>query len=49
MLLTQADAAGDIGWTVPVDSTIYRARRHGRNFLCSTGGSAQLQESPDRA
>jgi transposase len=49
VLLTQADAAGEIDWTVSVDSTINRGHQHGTNLPRSTGGSAELQESPDRA
>jgi transposase len=49
VLLTQADAAGEIDWTVSVDSTINRAHQHGTNLPRSTGGSAELQETLDRA
>ncbi len=31
-LLTQADAAGEIDWSVSVDSTINRAHQHGTNL-----------------
>ncbi len=31
-LLAQADAAGEIDWTVSVDSTINRAHQHGTNL-----------------
>jgi transposase len=49
VLLTEADAAGDIDWTVSVDSTINRAHQHGTNLPRSTGGPAELQETLDRA
>ncbi|NMM34505.1 MAG: IS5 family transposase [Phycicoccus sp.] len=51
-LLAQADAAGDIDWTVSVDSTINRAHQHGTNLPRAdpaTGGSVELQESARRA
>jgi len=47
-LLAEADAAGDIDWTVSVDSTINRAHQHGTNLPRTdplTGGSIELQES----
>jgi transposase len=48
-LLAEADAAGEVDWTVSVDSTINRAHQHattmsrverpaGRQPQCSTGG-----------
>lgn len=49
VLLAQPDAAGDSGWTVSVDATINRAHQHGTNLPRSAGGSAGLQEPPDRA
>ena len=51
-LLAEADAAGQIDWTVSVDSTINRAHQHGTNLPRSepvTGGSIELQESARRA
>jgi transposase len=43
-LLAHADAAGDINWTMSVDSTICRAHQHGTNVPRATGGSVELQE-----
>lgn len=43
-----ADAAGDIDWTVSVDSTISRAHQHGTNTARPdqpTGGRSELQET----
>lgn len=40
-LLAEADAAGEIDWTVSVDSTINRAHQHGTNLTRAdrlTGG-----------
>lgn len=51
-LLAEADAAGDIDWTVSVDSTINRAHQHGTNLPRAdpgTGGSVELQEYARRA
>lgn len=51
-LLAEADAAGEIDWTVSVDSTINRAHQHGTNLPRTdpvTGGSVELQESARRA
>jgi transposase len=51
-LLADADAAGEIDWTVSVDSTINRAHQHGTNLPRTdpvTGGSVELQESARRA
>lgn len=44
-LLAEADAAGDIDWSVGVDSTINRAHQHGTNMTRSAGGFIELQES----
>ena len=47
-LLAEADAAGEIDWTVSVDSTINRAHQHGTNLPRTdpvTGGPVELQES----
>jgi hypothetical protein len=49
VLLTEADADGEIDWTVSVDSTINRAHQHGTNLPRNTGGSAELQETLGRA
>ena len=48
-LLTAADATGDIGWVVSVDSTIVRAHQHATRFGRVTGGSVESQEFPHRA
>ena len=48
-LLAEADANGEIEWTVSVDSTINRAHQHGTNLPRTTGGTAELQETLDRA
>ncbi|WP_212744340.1 IS5 family transposase [Rhodococcus sp. Q] len=47
-LLAHADSAGDINWTVSVDSTICRAHQHGTNLSRNTGGSVELQEPAHR-
>ena len=47
-LLTDADAAGQIDWTVSVDATINRAHQHATNTTRpeqDTGGTVELQES----
>jgi hypothetical protein len=49
VLLTQADAARDIAWTVSVDSTINGAHQHGTNLPRNTGGRPELQEPPGGA
>jgi len=49
VLLVQADAAGDLDWTVSVDSTINRAHQHATNTKRpedATGGTIESQESP---
>ncbi len=46
-LLTDADAAGQIDWTVSVDATINRAHQHATNTTRpeqDTGGTIELQE-----
>ncbi len=51
-LLADADAAGEIDWTVSVDSTINRAHQHATNLPRTdpaTGGSIESQESARRA
>ncbi len=51
-LQAEADAVGDIDWTVSVDSTIVRVHQHGATARRSvstakplTGGTTELQES----
>ena len=44
-LLAQADAEGELDWSVSVDSTINRAHQHGTNLPRDTGGRIELQES----
>ena len=48
-LLSEADAAGQIDWSVAVDSTINRAHQHATNLPRDTGGCIELQESGRRA
>lgn len=48
-LLAQADAEGLVDWSVSVDATINRAHQHATNITRHTGGSVELQQSPDRA
>jgi len=43
VLLARADAAGEIDWTVSVDSTINRAHQHGTNLP----REARLGEQPE--
>ena len=44
-LLVEADAAGDIDWSVSVDSTINRAHQHAATLPRDTGGTTELQET----
>lgn len=47
-ILAEADAAGEIDWTVSVDATISRAHQHGTNTTRPdqhTGGTVELHES----
>jgi transposase len=47
-LLTEADAAGELGWQVSVDSTVNRAHQHATNLPRAehgTGGGVESQES----
>ena len=37
-VLTDADAAGDLDWSVSVDSTVVRAHQHGTNTTGPTSG-----------
>ncbi|MEV6626111.1 transposase [Amycolatopsis sp. NPDC051106] len=48
-LLTEADAAGMIDWSVSVDSTIARAHQHATNITRPTGGWVELHGSAHRA
>ena len=51
-LLSEADAAGKLGWQVSVDSTVNRAHQHGTNLTRAepgTGGILESQESAGRA
>jgi transposase len=48
-LLTEADAAGDLDWTVSIDSTINRAHQHATTLPRDTGGSVESHESQRRA
>jgi transposase len=48
-LLAEADAAGEIDWSVSIDSTINRAHQHAATLARDTGGLAELQESAARA
>lgn len=47
-LLTEADAAGEIDWTVSVDSTINRAHQHATTLPRTTGGTLESHESRRR-
>lgn len=49
VLLAEADAAGEIDWTVSVDSTINRAHQHATTLPRHTGGSVESQEPARRA
>lgn len=44
-LTAAADEAGQIDWTVSVDSTIARAHQHATNVSRHTGGWIELHES----
>ena len=51
-LLAEADAAGQVDWTVSVDATIARAHQHGTNTTRpeqDTGGVGESQESAGRS
>jgi transposase len=41
----QAAAAGEVAWTVSVDSSITRVHQHGATLPRDTGGWAELHES----
>ncbi len=47
-LLAEADAAGDIKWSVSIDSTINRAHQHATTLPRDTGGITELQETAAR-
>lgn len=44
-LLANADAAGQIDWTVSIDSTINRTHQHAATLSRATGGTGESQES----
>jgi len=52
-LLAEADADGQVDWTVSIDSTVNRAHQHGTNLARdttgNTGGEIESQEPADRA
>ncbi len=48
-LLAETDAAGELDWSVSVDSTINRAHQHATNLPRTTGGPVESQESARRA
>ena len=48
-LLADADAAGEIDWSVSIDSTINRAHQHAATLSRDTGGTEELHESARRA
>lgn len=48
-LLSAADAAGAVDWSISVDSTIARAHQHATNITRLTGGIVELHESGRRA
>ncbi|MBE1502518.1 putative transposase [Amycolatopsis lexingtonensis] len=48
-LLTEADAAGLVDWSVSVDSTIARAHQYATTSLVPQGGWVELHGSADRA
>ena len=48
-LLADADAAGEIDWSVSIDSTINRAHQHAATLPRHTGGTGELHESAQRA
>ena len=48
-LLAVADAAGQVDWSVSVDSTIARAHQHATTITRDIGGWVELHESTDRA
>jgi transposase len=48
-LLAEADAVGEIDWTVSVDSTVNRAHQHATTLPRVTGGTVESHESAPRA
>jgi transposase len=48
-LLADADATGELDWTVSIDSTINRAHQHATTLPRDTGGSVESQEPGHRA
>jgi hypothetical protein len=48
-LLAEDDAAGEIDWSVSIDSTINRAHQHAATLPRDTGGTTELHESARRA
>lgn len=48
-LLADADAAGDLDWSVSIDSTVNRAHLHATTLPRDTGGSVESHESGHRA
>jgi len=47
-LLAEADAAGDLDWTVSIDSTINRAHQHATTLPRDTGGTVESHETGRR-
>lgn len=45
LLTKRADAAGEVDWSLAVDSTIARAHQHATNVTRLTGGWVELHES----
>ncbi|GLY42003.1 hypothetical protein Amsp01_080260 [Amycolatopsis sp. NBRC 101858] len=48
-LLAEAEAAGLMDWSVPVDSAIARAHHHATTITRPTGGRFELPGSAHRA
>ncbi len=49
LLTKRADAAGEVDWSLAVDSTIARAHQHATNVTRLTGGWVELHESAGSA
>jgi transposase len=47
-LLAEADIAGELDWSVSIDSTINRAHQHATTLPRNTGGTTELQETAGR-
>ncbi len=47
-LLAEADAAGEIDWSVSIDSTINRAHQHATTLPRDAGDTTELQETAAR-